>query len=208
MSSGYNRPMTPSSSIKSPRRESFSSASSSAASFSSRCGSPTMMPQQQQHASHQPMIQYMNTHAASLFSSRPPYYKEGVVMRKHLLENATHKARHREWRECYLEVGQDGELRMYALQGNGNQLSDKSMFRHSSAAHFNLSDALLSNSTSSTSINKSTNTTLKPSGSASFSGVSPNNKHWAVSILFQFFFFFFKLIQMISLGSFPINWQD
>ncbi|EPB88170.1 hypothetical protein HMPREF1544_05002 [Mucor circinelloides 1006PhL] len=115
ISSGYTRPLTPSS-MKSPRRESFSSTNSSAASFSSRCGSPTMVPQQQQQHSQQPMMQYLNSHAASLFSSRPPYYKEGVVMRKHLLENANHKARHREWRECYLEV-QDGELRIPASFG-------------------------------------------------------------------------------------------
>lgn len=100
------------SSIKSPRRESFSSNTSST---STRCGSPT--------TSTNTMIQYMNSHASSLFSSEPPYYKEGVVMRKHLLENATQKARHREWRECLLEVNGEGELRMYAL-------ADK---RHSSA---------------------------------------------------------------------------
>ncbi|KAF1799806.1 hypothetical protein FB192DRAFT_1286040 [Mucor lusitanicus] len=138
ISSGYTRPLTPSS-MKSPRRESFSSTNSSAASFSSRCGSPTMIPQQQQQHAQQPMMQYLNTHASSLFSSKPPYYKEGVVMRKHLLENANQKARHREWRECYLEV-QDGELRMYALQPSQSQLGDKSLFRHSSAAHFNLTD--------------------------------------------------------------------
>lgn len=56
-------------------------------------------------------------------------------MRKHLLENASQKARHREWRECFLEVGQDGELRMYALQ-TPQQLGDKSLFRHSSAITF------------------------------------------------------------------------
>lgn len=127
MSSGYTRPITPS--IRSPRRDSFSSAtSSSATSLSSRCASPTnsLAPPPQ------PMMQYMNNH---LFSSRPPYFKEGVVMRKHLLENASQKARHREWRECFLEVGQDGELRMYALQ-TPQQLGDKSLFRHSSAITF------------------------------------------------------------------------
>ncbi|CAO3679790.1 unnamed protein product [Rhizopus stolonifer] len=43
------------------------------------------------------------------------YYKQGVVIRKHLLESGTQKARHREWRECYLEVGRSGELCMYQL---------------------------------------------------------------------------------------------
>lgn len=167
ISSGYNRPLTPSS-MKSPRRESFSSTNSSAASFSSRCGSPTMIPQQQQH-SHQPMMQYLNSNASSLFSSRPPYYKEGVVMRKHLLENANHKARHREWRECYLEV-HEGELRMYALQSNQNQLGDKSLFRHSSAAPFNLADVSNNN-------NSSNKLSSRPSSPASFGGVLPNNNN-------------------------------
>ena len=103
--------------------------SSSATSVSSRCTSP-ITPQTQ------PMIQYMNTHASSLFSSRPPYFKEGVVMRKHLLETATQKAKHREWRECYLEVGEEGELKMYALQ-QPQGFGDKSMFRHSSVINFN-----------------------------------------------------------------------
>lgn len=170
ISSGYTRPLTPSS-MKSPRRESFSSTNSSAASFSSRCGSPTMVPQQQQQHSQQPMMQYLNSHAASLFSSRPPYYKEGVVMRKHLLENANHKARHREWRECYLEV-QDGELRMYALQPSPNQLGDKSLFRHSSAAHFNLADISSGNSSSS---NNNSRLSSRPSSPASFGGVLPSN---------------------------------
>lgn len=168
ISSGYTRPLTPSS-MKSPRRESFSSTNSSAASFSSRCGSPTMMPQQQQQHTQQPMMQYLNSHASSLFSSRPPYYKEGVVMRKHLLENANHKARHREWRECYLEV-QDGELRMFALQPSQSQLGDKSLFRHSSAAHFNLSD--IGSSSSSSNNNRLSN---RPCSPASFGGVLPSN---------------------------------
>ncbi|KAK4521507.1 Tubulin beta chain (Beta tubulin) [Mucor velutinosus] len=162
ISSGYTRPLTPSS-MKSPRRESFSSTNSSAASFSSRCGSPTMIPQQQQQHAQQPMMQYLNSHASSLFSSRPPYYKEGVVMRKHLLENANHKARHREWRECYLEI-QDGELRMYALQPSQSQLGDKNLFRHSSAAHFNLAD-----------INNNNRLSSRPSSPASFGGVLPSN---------------------------------
>ncbi|KAG2197608.1 hypothetical protein INT47_006671 [Mucor saturninus] len=125
MSSGYNRPF-----IRSPRRDSFSSAtSSSATSLSSRCTSPTNSLSPPPPTTGQSMMGYMNnTH---LFSSRPPYFKEGVVMRKHLLENATHKARHREWRECFLEVGPDG-LRMFALLQNNGPIGDKSLFRHSS----------------------------------------------------------------------------
>lgn len=43
-----------------------------------------------------------------------PYVKEGIVMRKHLLESKNQKARHREWRECLLVVRQ-GEFKMYGL---------------------------------------------------------------------------------------------
>lgn len=87
-------------------------------------------------------------------------------MRKHLLENANHKARHREWRECYLEV-QDGELRMFALQPSQSQLGDKSLFRHSSAAHFNLGD--IGNSSNSNRLSS------RPCSPASFGGVLPSN---------------------------------
>ncbi|KAI7903926.1 uncharacterized protein BX663DRAFT_485418 [Cokeromyces recurvatus] len=45
-------------------------------------------------------------------NNQPPYLKEGIVMRKHLLEKAGQKARYREWRECLLVIGQ-GELNMY-----------------------------------------------------------------------------------------------
>jgi hypothetical protein len=112
------------------------------------------------------MIQYMNAHASSLFSSRPPYFKEGVVMRKHLLETATQKAKHRDWRECYLEVGQDGDLKMYALQ-QPQLYGDKSLFRHSSAINFN----------------QAPEKNTKPF-STSFSGPN-NNSHskWAVSYI-------------------------
>lgn len=149
-------------SLKSNRRESFSSiTSSSATSFSSRCASPTS-PQPA------PMIQYMNTHSSSLFSSRPPYFKEGVVMRKHLLETATQKAKHREWRECYLEVGQEGDLKMYALQ-QPQLIGDKSLFRHSSVLTFNNQQG--------GGIEKNSNG-AKPY-SSSFNG--PNNAKWAAS---------------------------
>ncbi|CEP17034.1 hypothetical protein [Parasitella parasitica] len=164
-SSSYNRPITPS--IKSPRRESCSSTNSSAASFSSRCGSPTLIPQQQQQHLQQPMMQYLaSPTASSLFPSRLPFCKEGIVMRKHLLENANHKARHREWRECYLEV-HEGELRMYSLQSGQNQLGDKNLFRHSNATpSFNSLDAHSSNS-----INRLSS---RPSSPVPFAGVLAN----------------------------------
>ncbi|KAI9490011.1 hypothetical protein BDB00DRAFT_839765 [Zychaea mexicana] len=125
---------------RSPRRESFSSIGS-ATSFGSRAARvSTLSP------SFQPMISFMDTHGSALFANKPPYLKEGVVMRKHLLENATHKARHREWKECFLVVT-EGELKTYALQsssasaaGGGN--GDRTMLRASSASFANLADSL------------------------------------------------------------------
>lgn len=108
--SGRESMFLPEGSIKSPRRDSFSSNTSSSA---TSCASPTMVP-----------------YSSSLFSSEMPYYKEGVVMKKHLLESENQKARHREWRDCFLEIGGEGELRMYAL-------GDKHLFRNSTADIFN-----------------------------------------------------------------------
>ncbi|KAG2217575.1 hypothetical protein INT45_004928 [Circinella minor] len=122
---------------RSPRRESFSSISS-ATSFGSRAARvSTLSP------TFQPMISFMDTHGSSLFANEPPYIKEGVVMRKHLLENATHKARHRDWKECLLVVT-EGELKMYALQSSNNNgdMDRRNMLRSSSASFANLADSL------------------------------------------------------------------
>ncbi|CDH49068.1 sec7 domain containing protein [Lichtheimia corymbifera JMRC:FSU:9682] len=125
-SSSNARPSSPSS-----RRESFSSIGSST-SFGSRARASSL-----QH-SFQPMISFMEAHSSILFENRPPYIKEGVVMRKHLLENANQKAKHREWRECLLQVT-EGELKMYALQ-SGADVDRRSVLRASSASFANLSD--------------------------------------------------------------------
>lgn len=55
-------------------------------------------------------------------------YKEGLVMRKHLLVSAGQKARFREWRLCWLEIGIEGELRMYDPPPS---IGDKSLFGQS-----------------------------------------------------------------------------
>lgn len=81
-------------------------------------------------------------------------------MRKHLLENANQKAKHREWRECLLQVT-EGELKMYALQ-SGADVDRRSVLRASSASFANLSDK-----------------SSLQSSAASFGGV-PSSK-WAVS---------------------------
>jgi hypothetical protein len=103
----------------------------------------------------------MNTQDTSLFSSQPPYFKEGVVLRKHLLESASQKAKHREWKECFLEVGSHGELRMYSLQNNPNE-DRRTGFRHSNL-YLDLSDR-----------------SNRQQNSLSFGGVVENGK-WGVS---------------------------
>ncbi|KAI9316006.1 hypothetical protein BX666DRAFT_2028239 [Dichotomocladium elegans] len=57
----------------------------------------------------------------SSYTSTAPYYKEGLVVRKHLLERTGSKSRNREWKECFLVVDR-GEIRMYTL--------DSSSFHH------------------------------------------------------------------------------
>lgn len=130
------------------------------------------------------MMSFMDTHAADLFANRPPYLKEGVVMRKHLLESANQKAKHREWRECLLVVGQ-GELKMYGLQSDNNDSYGSSsngrrnMIRQSSASFANLADSLTKSYSNGASNSSVSNV------STSFSGVSQNSNHrWAVSSFF------------------------
>jgi hypothetical protein len=113
------------------------------------------------------MMQFMDTHAAALFASRPPYHKEGVVMRKHLLESANQKAKHREWKECLLVVGQ-GELKIYGLQSDNNMESNKrNLLRASTAGFANITETFTKG-----------NSHQVP---FSFGGTSQNNQGWAVS---------------------------
>lgn len=130
-------------------------------------------------------MHFMDTHSADLFANRPPYLKEGVVMRKHLLESANQKAKHREWRECLLVVGQ-GELKMYGLQSdNANDSSSMSssgkrnVLRASSASFANLADTLSKNYQNVTSIGSTSN----PNVTLSYSGVSSQDgaQRWGVS---------------------------
>lgn len=106
-------PMT--SPLSSPKRGSFASSTSATSSMmhhtvATNITTPSLSPTSSQqtfassdHHHHHP--------------AQPPYYKEGVVIRKHLLETSGQKSKHREWKECFVVVGQ-GELKMYASQGN------------------------------------------------------------------------------------------
>ncbi|KAI9322735.1 hypothetical protein BX666DRAFT_1897992 [Dichotomocladium elegans] len=73
------------------------------------CASPTMAQQRDvqlvDHAPHQ-----------------PPYFQEGFLMRKHLLETGSQKAKHRDWKECFVVVSQ-GELKMFGALSGSNSIS-------------------------------------------------------------------------------------
>ncbi|ORZ01662.1 hypothetical protein BCR43DRAFT_556274 [Syncephalastrum racemosum] len=78
------------------------------------------------------------------YTSAAPYYKEGLIVRKHLLVQAGQKARHREWRECFLVVDR-GEVRMYRLDGghHHHHHDRKSIVRNSMmVSHSSLAEAL------------------------------------------------------------------
>lgn len=81
------------------------------------------------------------------FTSAAPYYKEGLVVRKHLLESAGQKAKQRDWKECFMVVDR-GEIRMYRLDGHGDYNHRKSMARASiMISRVNLAEALSGRST-------------------------------------------------------------
>ncbi|KAL0097606.1 hypothetical protein J3Q64DRAFT_1652380 [Phycomyces blakesleeanus] len=142
---------------RSPRRDSFSSVAS-ATSMGSFVTTRTLS-QSRKLTPQPPMVQFMHTHGSALFASQPPYLKEGVLIRKHLLESATHKAKHREWREIFVTIGQ-GEIKMYALHNSG-EVERRSMLRASSASFTSFADSI-----------------TKQSATASFSSGQVGNK-WA-----------------------------
>ncbi|CAO3644374.1 unnamed protein product [Mucor hiemalis] len=57
------------------------------------------------------------------FTSNAPYYKEGTIVCKHLLASKNQRAKHRDWKECFMVI-ERSQLRMYKLastsNGNGN----------------------------------------------------------------------------------------
>ncbi|CEG72491.1 hypothetical protein RMATCC62417_08043 [Rhizopus microsporus] len=150
--SSAHRPRSPYATLRSHRRDSFSSVNSANSS-----GGQFLPPTPKSSVSSNPLTPPGNLlhfpDSVNLFSDRPPYYKEGVVMRKHLLESANQKARHREWRECLLIVGH-GRLKMYGFTGdyNNDLASSSILIRSSSASFANLSDSLTRQSPSSYSL--------------------------------------------------------
>ncbi|KAI7863476.1 hypothetical protein BDF14DRAFT_1843492 [Spinellus fusiger] len=115
-------PSTKTNAVRASRRSSISSATS-ATSYGSH-DRPISSP-------YQTISTCMSQN--SLLNQQTLYLKEGIVIRKHLLENAQQRAKHRDWKECFLVVEQ-GEIKMYGLNGTGEG-DRRSMFRPSST-HF------------------------------------------------------------------------
>ncbi|KAG2212299.1 hypothetical protein INT47_001658 [Mucor saturninus] len=76
---------------------------------SAQSAAPSSVMQYQAVASH-----LQNTELPTSYTSNAPYYKEGMVVRKHLLEKANQKAKHRDWKECFMVI-ERSQLRMYKL---------------------------------------------------------------------------------------------
>ncbi|KAF7731518.1 hypothetical protein EC973_009282 [Apophysomyces ossiformis] len=103
----------------------------SVSSFKSSLSQGSYVPHVNSPTTHQPPISLFNH--SELQTSCPsgvPYYKEGVIMRKHLLERANQRAKHREWKECFVVVDR-GEVRMYRLDHGSGETNRKSMIRSS-----------------------------------------------------------------------------
>ncbi|CAO3582679.1 unnamed protein product [Absidia cylindrospora] len=139
-------PSSPSSSSQQRKRDSISSVGSSASSLRNP---PSLLTP---HSQPLQSISAMNSSGFFLDSNQSQYMKEGVLVRKHLLENATQKAKHRDWRECFSVVG-DGDLKMYTIQGGFQQASYKvsssdmdrrSMLRSSGIGFNSMTDSLAS----------------------------------------------------------------
>lgn len=60
-----------------------------------------------------------NSDIPTCYISNAPYYKEGMVVRKHMLEKTGQKAKHRDWRDCFMVI-ERSQLRMYKLDTNSS----------------------------------------------------------------------------------------
>ena len=59
----------------------------------------------------------------SVYKSNAPYYKEGMIYCKHVLENSERKAKHRDWRECFVVI-ECSQLRIYKLNKRNGSIGD------------------------------------------------------------------------------------
>ncbi|KAI9363214.1 hypothetical protein BD770DRAFT_381009 [Pilaira anomala] len=95
---------------------------------SGQSATPSSVMQYQAVASH-----LQSTELPTAYTSNAPYYKEGMVSRKHLLEKTNQKAKHRDWKDCFMVIERT-QLRMYKLDST-------SCTKRTRSSHNILSDA-------------------------------------------------------------------
>ncbi|GAN08886.1 conserved hypothetical protein [Mucor ambiguus] len=66
---------------------------------------------------YQAVASHLQTQLPTAYTSNAPYYKEGMVVRKHLLEKTNQKAKHRDWKDCFMVI-ERSQLRMYKLDNS------------------------------------------------------------------------------------------
>jgi hypothetical protein len=69
---------------------------------------------------YQSVASHLQTDLPTTYTSNAPYYKEGMVVRKHLLEKANQKAKHRDWKDCFMVI-ERSQLRMYKLDAHNKR---------------------------------------------------------------------------------------
>lgn len=82
-----------------------------------------------------------NTQLPATYTSDAPFYKEGVIIGKHLLEKADQKAKHREWKEYFCIVYR-AELLIHRLDYRGIDRKLIQKLSNSSSTSLNAYDSV------------------------------------------------------------------
>lgn len=69
---------------------------------------------------YQSVASHLQNELPTSYTSNAPFYKEGMVVRKHLLEKTNQKAKHRDWKDCFMVI-ERSQLRMYKLDNSSTE---------------------------------------------------------------------------------------
>lgn len=69
---------------------------------------------------YQSVASHLQNELPTSYTSNAPFYKEGMVVRKHLLEKTNQKAKHRDWKDCFMVI-ERSQLRMYKLDSSSTE---------------------------------------------------------------------------------------
>ncbi|KAI8646634.1 hypothetical protein BD408DRAFT_428631 [Parasitella parasitica] len=73
---------------------------------------------------YQSVASHLQNQLPTSYTSNAPFYKEGMVVRKHLLEKTNQKAKHRDWKDCFMVIERN-QLRMYKLDNSSEPRTTK-----------------------------------------------------------------------------------